>query len=88
MKSDLNKLHHRQDTGISVSTDQGVGNYNFYVYGNYIVSCGRPAWQKWAWADPILIKYNNYDNVISVSDSRGIAVMGQPGSDERRCLCL
>ena len=81
----FNKLHHAR-YGISVSTDQGVGNYNFYVYGNYMYNIGDQLGKNGL--GQALRCYRFYDNihfwanVISVSDSRGIAVMGQPGSDQ------
>jgi len=74
----FNKFHHGK-YGISISTDQGTGNNDIYVYGNFMYDITDQLDNNGE--GQALRVYRYYDNIhfwgniISLADSRGIAVM-------------
>lgn len=78
----FNKFHHGRN-GISISTNQGVGNNNIYVYGNFMYNItdqiGKNAYGQALRCYRLYDNIHFWSNVISVADGRGIAVMAQTG---------
>lgn len=81
----FNKLHHGK-YGISISTNQGVGNNHIYVYGNFMYNItdqtGNNGYGQALRSFRLYDDIHFWSNLISVADGRGIAVMAEKGSTQ------